>query len=71
MPLLRLPSIKDLLRVLWEKVKDFTYKSGTVIFAVSVVLWLLSNFGIYGYTVNVEESFLYSFGNIIKYIFYP
>lgn len=71
MPLLRMPSIKNILRVLWEKVKDFAYKSGTVIFAVSVIIWFLSNFGIYGYTTQVEKSFLYSFGNIIKYIFYP
>ena len=71
MPTLRMPSVKDVSRVLWEKLKDFVYKSGTIIFAVSVVLWFLSNFGIKGFTTNVQESFLFYVGNIIKYIFYP
>lgn len=71
MPTLRMPSATNILRVLWEKLKDFTYKSGTIIFAVSIILWFLSSFGIYGYTTVVENSFLYNIGNIIKYIFYP
>lgn len=71
-PTLRLPSIKDILCVLWEKVKDFTAKAGTVILAVSVVLWALQNVGIYGYTNGeVERSFLYVIGNSLKYVFYP
>lgn len=71
MPTLRMPSMGNVFKVLWEKLKDFTYKSGTIIFAVSVVLWFLSNFGIYGYTNVIENSFLYYIGNSIKYLFYP
>ena len=71
MPLLRFPSIKNILLALWEKFKDFTFRSGTVIFLISIALWILSNFGINGYSTDITKSFLYLFGNAIKYIFYP
>lgn len=71
-PTLRLPVVKNVLWVLWEKVKDFTVKTGTVIFSVSVVLWLLNNFGFSGYTYgNAQTSFLFYLGNLIKYLFVP
>lgn len=72
MPILRVPHIKNVLAVLREKTLDFTVKAGTTIFAVSVVLWVLNNFGIKGYTGGVvENSFIYYIGSGLKYIFYP
>lgn len=72
MPTYRLPSFKSVFFVLWEKVKDFCVKAGTVVFAVSVILWLFTNFGIHGYTSgNAENGFLYYIGNVLKYFFYP
>lgn len=71
MPTYRMPSLKDVAMVLFVKVKEFAVKAGTVIFAVSVLLWLLSNFGIHGYTARTDESFLYYIGSGIKYLFVP
>ena len=72
MPTLRYPSLKDLLLTLWEKTKDFLVKAGSIIFLVTVCLWILNNFGFYGYTAgNVENSFLYMIGNWFKFLFYP
>ena len=72
MPTYRIPVIKNVAFVLWEKVKDFTFKTGTIIFAVSVLLWFLSNFGFCGFiTTNYNKSFLYLIGNGLKFIFYP
>lgn len=71
MPIYRFPSLREVSRALWEKTKDFVYKSGTVIFAVSVLVWFFSNFGLKGYTLNVEESFLFLLGNFLKIIFKP
>lgn len=72
MPTLRIPSYKDIFFTLWEKSKDFLVKAGSIIFLVTVCLWLLENFGINGYTGgNVENSFLYLLGNSLKYVFYP
>ena len=71
-PTLRLPRMKDTLIVLLEKTKDFITKAGLIVFVVSVITWALSNIGIHGYTDGkIEQSFLYSFGNAFKFIFYP
>lgn len=71
MPPYRVPSVKDVLYVLYEKIKDFTFKAGTVILSVSVILWALKSFGVHGYTENVSESFLYYIGSGLKYLLYP
>lgn len=72
MPTMRIPSLKDIMFTLWEKVKDFTVKAGLIVFVVTVGLWVLKNFGFSGYTNNnPEKSFLYIIGNAIKYLFYP
>ncbi len=72
MPILRVPHIRNVFAVLREKTLDFTVKAGTTIFAVSVVLWVLNNVGVGGYTGgDYEKSFIYAIGNALKYIFYP
>ena len=72
MPNLRPPSIKDVLSVLIEKIKDFIFKAGSTVLLVSVALFFLQNFGIKGYVENnVEESFLFFIGNALKFIFEP
>ena len=72
MPLLSFPSVKDVLSVLLEKIKEFVSKAGAIVFLVSVTLWCLQNVGIKGYTYGqVENSFLYWIGNVLKYLFYP
>ncbi len=72
MPTLRLPPLKDVRAVMWEKTKDFCAKAGSVIFIVSIIVWLLINLGLNGYTYGaIEDSFLYYIGNAIKYIFKP
>ncbi len=71
-PSLKIPNIKNVLRVLYEKSKDFLLKAGSVIFAVSVLVWFLRNFGMLGYVgENSKQSFLYLIGNAVKYLFYP
>lgn len=72
MPTLRRPAVKDVVCVIWEKIKEFSLKAGSIIFLVSIVIWFLLNFGVYGYNQGViENSFLYYIGNALKYIFYP
>lgn len=72
MPTLRMPALKDVFFVLWEKFKDFTAKAGSVIFIFSILLWLLKSFGTVGYVDdNIKDSFLYHIGNGIKFFFYP
>jgi len=71
-PPLRLPTVSGVFNVLIDKTVEFIVKAGTVIFGVSVVLWLLGNFGTGGYlSGEIEKSFLFFFGNVLKYLFYP
>lgn len=44
LPTYRLPTVKGTLLNMWEKAKDFLTKAGTVIFVMSIVIWLLQSF---------------------------
>ncbi len=70
LPQYRIPTLKSVLIHAWEKVKGFAIKAGTVIFVSTVLIWLLSNFN-FGGMCDMEESFLASIGNAIKWIFAP
>lgn len=70
LPQYRIPTWKSVLIHGWEKVKGFAIKAGTIIFASTVFIWLLSNFNFSG-MCDMEESFLASIGNAIKWIFMP
>ena len=70
LPEYKLPSLKNLLNQLYEKTKSFLIKAGTLIFAMSIILWFLSNFNLSGIT-DVNNSILSSIGNFIAPIFKP
>ncbi|MHC1721399.1 MAG: ferrous iron transport protein B [Clostridiaceae bacterium] len=70
LPEYKTPELKNLLRHTWEKGKSFLKKAGTLIFAVSVFVWTLSNFNFNGLT-DINSSFLASIGNIISPVFIP
>ncbi len=70
LPAYRVPTMKSILIHAWEKVKGFAVKAGTIIFGSTILIWLLSNFNLSG-MCDMEESFLASFGNAIKWIFAP
>ncbi len=72
MPCYRLPSVKDIILTLFEKIKEFTVKAGAIVFIITVSLWVLKSFGFSGYVGDsVEKSFLYYLGNCFKFLFYP
>jgi ferrous iron transport protein B len=70
LPQYRIPTVKSIAIHGWEKVKGFAIKAGTIIFAATVIIWLLSNFNFSGMT-DMENSFLASIGNAIKFVFIP
>ena len=39
LPPYRVPTVKNVLRRLWDRAKDFITRAGTLIFAMSVVIW--------------------------------
>lgn len=70
LPEYKLPSLKNLFVQLYEKSKNFLIKAGTLIFAMSIILWFLSNFNFSGMT-DVNNSILASIGGFIAPIFKP
>ncbi len=51
------PDVRSIMMYVWEKVKDYLTKAGTVIFLASIVMWLLLNFGTEGYVSDMSRSF--------------
>ena len=44
LPNYRMPSAKNVARLLWEKAKDFLTRAFTVIFVATIVIWFLQSF---------------------------
>ena len=44
LPNYRLPSVKNVIRLLWDKSKEFIRKAFTVIFLATIIIWLLQSF---------------------------
>lgn len=70
MPPYRLPTIKYVLKDVWEKVKDFIARAGTIIFAVVTLLWILARFPL-GVEPYSQASILGNIGAFIAPIFKP
>ena len=45
LPEYHLPQAKNVGALLWEKLKHYAIKAGTIILACTIVIWFLSNFG--------------------------
>lgn len=70
-PEYKMPKFSSVLNVTADKAFDFLKKAGTLIFAMSVVIWVLSNFNLSGMVEEVNDSILASIGNVIAPIFTP
>ncbi len=55
---------------LWDKLKHFLLRAGTVIAASIIVIWFLSSFGKGGYC-DIDASILGYIGKGLQYVFYP
>ena len=71
LPEYKMPSFKSVSRVTLDKGRNFLVKAGTIIFAMSVFIWFLSNFNLSGMVENVNDSILATFGSFIAPIFTP
>ena len=72
LPPYRFPSIENITTHVWQKVKGFLVKAGTLILAMSVVLWLLQSFDFSLHMVDdAGESMLGTLGALIAPVFAP
>lgn len=72
LPSYRLPSIKNVSQLLWEKAKDFLQRAFGIIFMSSIIIWFLESFSFNLNMVNnVEDSILAKLSSGISPIFKP
>ena len=71
LPEYKMPSFKSILLNAWDKSKGFIIRAGTLIFAISILIWVLTYFNMNGFTEEIDTSFLAKLGEIIAPIFKP
>ena len=70
LPNYRLPGLKNVAQLLWEKARDFLQKAFTVIFAATIVIWFLQNFDL-RLTADPQASILARIAGDIAPLFGP
>ena len=71
LPNYRMPAAKNVLRLMWEKAKDFLQRAFTIIFVGTVVIWLLEHFDFRLNMVEPADSILAMMASIIAPLFKP
>lgn len=77
LPAYHMPTVKNLLRSMWERGWSFIKKAGTVILLASIVVWAGSVFGVlngrfmFDSDMPLENSVLGMIGGAISWIFAP
>ena len=72
LPTYRIPSMVSVVRLMWDKAKDFITRAFTIIFVATIVVWFLETFDI---RLNVvsdsQDSLLATLGSIVSVVFRP
>lgn len=71
LPEYKAPNARTIGIYVWEKVKDYLTKAGTVIFMASIIMWLLLNLGPHGYVTDIADSFGSILGKAVVPFFRP
>ncbi|MDL2253276.1 ferrous iron transport protein B [Ruminococcaceae bacterium OttesenSCG-928-I18] len=75
LPQYHLPGLKTMALHVWERVRSFVIKAGTIIFISSVVIWFLLSFGVEGggfaMVGDVANSFMAKLGGLLAPLFAP
>ena len=75
LPQYHIPSARTVLLHVWERLKGFFIKAGTVLFLACVVMWILSTFGVqdgaFGMVEDSADSLMAIIGGAIAPLFAP
>lgn len=72
LPNYRMPGVKNVAQLLWEKAKDFLQRAFTVIFIATIVIWFLQNFDLQLNMVeNSKDSILAMVAGLVAPLFKP
>lgn len=71
LPTYHMPQFKSMVVHLWQKLKHFLFRAGTVIAASTIVIWFLLNFSFSFKMVSEDKSILATIGGWIEWLFVP
>nr|WP_195455760.1 ferrous iron transport protein B [Ruminococcus sp. 1001713B170207_170306_F5] len=75
LPQYHIPSAKTVLLHVWERLKGFIIKAGTILFLATVIMWILSSIGNtgsgIGFVEDSNDSIMAVLGGILAPIFAP
>ncbi|MBU5430849.1 ferrous iron transport protein B [Kineothrix sp. MSJ-39] len=72
LPNYRLPGIKNVSQLLWEKAKDFLQRAFTVIFLATIIIWFLQTFNLrLNLVTDSRDSILAAVAGLIAPLFTP
>ncbi len=71
LPNYRMPAVKNVAHLLWDKTKDFLQRAFTVIFIASIVIWFLQSFDFGLHFVDASDSMLAKIAGLIAPLFAP
>lgn len=71
LPNYRLPALKNVFRLIWDKVKDFIQLAFTLVLLASVIIWFLQNFDFRLNMVDAQHSILAHIAGFVAPIFEP
>ena len=71
LPNYRMPGAKNVLRLMWDKTKDFLQRAFTVIFVASIVIWFLQSFDFRLNLVDSQDSMLAAIAGVLAPLFSP
>jgi ferrous iron transport protein B len=72
LPNYRLPSLRNVLQLLWEKAKDFLQRAFSVILIATIVVWFLQSFDFrFNLVENSQDSMLAALASLIVPIMKP
>lgn len=72
LPNYRLPTLKSVAMLLWDKARDFLQRAFTVIFVATLAIWFLESFDLHlNFVTDRSRSLLASVGRILAPVFRP
>ncbi len=72
LPNYRMPGLKNVWQLLWEKAKDFISRAFTVIFVATIIIWFLQSFDIHlNVVTESQNSLLAIIAGFISPVFAP
>ena len=72
LPNYRMPGLKNVAQLLWEKAKDFLQRAFTVIFAATIIIWFLQTFSLHlSMVTDSKDSILAVLSGVLAPIFKP